>query len=191
MLNVGQRKEYPMKCPSCGYEQKDDATVCGLCSKLLQPDEKAPEPQKVGGLPPHVQEEMEREEKLKQEQWEERRRERLKSHAITGAITFALINIIFGFPGSFHPFTLLKILFLSALFGLPLGYIISVRNGGLIQGALISSGVFALLRVVLSIPTIFQSNNPGVVLLSAAIGGILIGAIPGGIIGWHVDLSRT
>jgi hypothetical protein len=195
-----------MKCPSCGYEEKYDAKVCSFCSAPLQPDEEEADEDhgKGPGLSPRSGEAMKKEEEAKQlleKMWrekeakekatEERRRQRLKGHAITGALTFAILNILLGLPGSLHPLRLVVILFFSAVFGLPLGYLISLWGGGLMKGAVISSGVFVLLRIVLSVPALFQSSSPVMVLFYAVLGGVVAGAIPGAIIGWHVDLDRT
>ena len=195
-----------MKCPSCGYEEKYDAKVCSFCSTLLQPDEEEPHGNQgdVRELPPHVLEKMRkekaaqqlleqkrREDEAKEKAWEERRRKRLKGHAVTGVLTFAILNILLGLPGSLHPLRLVVILVFSAVFGLPLGYLISLWGGGLMKGAVISSGVFVLLRIILSVPALFQSGSPVIVLFYAVLGGVVAGAIPGAIIGWHVDLDRT
>ena len=97
---------------------------------------------------------------------------------------------VWGCPRSLQASNLLISFVMSCLFGCPMGYVIGVRGGGLIQGGLISSGAFALLNLILTHPLIPVF---GVVpwLIQAGLFGLIVGLIPGGIIGLHVQLSKS
>lgn len=177
-----------MKCPNCGYEQKDDATACICCKK--------PFPSYITGrintqagnspLPTSMAAKRER----KQELRKKRQRDKRNSHAITGALTFAVLAIALDFPNSLAPLKLLVILPFSAIFGLPLGYFISMRGGGAVQGALLASGAFALLWLTISLPAILQSSDPFLIVLNDIFFGLLCGLLPGAIIGFHVQADN-
>ena len=62
-----------------------------------------------------------------------------------GAITFFAFLTLIGFPSSLHPVSLLTSAILSALLGLPAGYLVSRERGGMVHGALITGSLFALL----------------------------------------------
>ena len=178
-----------MKCESCEYDNKPDALVCNLCGANLVSKEEQPQEEEPAARPeipdPDVREREETEQR-----WAKRRKDALKGYAVTGALTFFFLNTFFGLPGSLHPLTLILNVILSVLFGMPVGYLIGAKGGGLVRGAMVSSLFFALLRVLLALPAMVSSGRFTESLLSAVVGGILIGAIPGGIIGWHVELSE-
>ena len=110
----------------------------------------------------------------------DRLKRRRIGHAITGVLTFFLINLLFGLPGSLHPANLLSNAIVSAIFGAPIGYLISRFNAGPMKGAMISSGTFLAVLAVLSL---ISSDKPGAVGFIAA---VLAGAMPGYLIGFHV-----
>lgn len=178
-----------MKCDSCNYENKEESFVCNLCGANLQSRDVPSQPEMSKAQLDNIAE-MQREKEENDRQWEERRKRALKGYAVTGALTFFILNAVFGFPQSLHPLTFILNIIFSALFGLPLGYLIGTKGGGLVKGAIISSVFFAALRILFIVPSMISSGNVTESLLSAAVSGILIGAIPGGIIGWHVDLSK-
>jgi len=193
-----------MKCPSCGSNNGDASRSCNLCGKvLLEP---------VQGLTGSYPEQSEGKETVSDDKLAELRREyaareaegerkakeyrryKMKEHGITGIITFFILNTLVGLPGSLLPWQLLFNAVLSAIFGFPVGYLISRWGGGIGRGILISSGFFALLLLVVSAPSVLSGNLTlnvfglwiGITLLK----GLIMGIIPGAIIGYHVKLSE-
>lgn len=116
------------------------------------------------------------------------RKRRLRSHAIAGAITFFLLELLLGLPMSLRPAALLVNAILSVLFGAPLGFTISWYAAGRIKGALISMAGFFILIAVVGFLTMDPDTKVGEVL-----GGALLrcpaGALPGWIIGLHVEVD--
>ncbi len=165
-----------MLCGSCGSTSADGLAACAKCGRPLA----------AGRPSSSLMDEM-REEQANREL---RDRARVKfvrrSHALTGAITFFLINLLVGLPGSLHPWNLVLNLVVSAVFGLPIGYLISVRRGGVFQGALISAGAFILVRLLIGAVEILRGADAGGVLLGAFAWGVA-GVLPGAIIGLHVE----
>ena len=178
-----------MKCPSCGHEERDDVFVCSLCSNLLQKEGKVPGTTEAR-VPSNVLDELKKEKEQREKAKDEWRRQRLKGHAITGALTFSILNILFGLPSSLLPLNLLATVAFSTVVGLPIGYLISSRGGGVLKGACMSAGAFALMRLIISVPDLMSSGDVGAILFRALSVGVLMGAIPGAIIGWHVELGR-
>ena len=180
-----------MKCPNCGNEEKDDALFCSMCKQVFRKDyptdSSGPKAEPLTAADEEYLRKMQHRQNLR----ENYLKKKLKAHSITGALTFAILAIFFGLPGSLHPLRLIIILILSAVFGLPLGYIISVNGGGAVRGALISAGVFTLLLLIMSIPIIIQGDVRLYQIILLIIQGAISGAIPGAIIGWHVDLDQT
>lgn len=136
------------------------------------------------------------------ERWEAERLERelrdaqrirsiRKSHAITGGITLLiflfLLDMLFqGVASIFHPLNLILNFLAAAVFGLPTGYLISVRGGGVWRGAITAAGVFLVVGIILGLPTLFTGRTFGNILGSAVVLAFL-GLFPGAIIGMHVD----
>ena len=212
-----------MKCPSCGSINADTAKSCNLCGKvLLEPVGVPPDgrdklrdlrpkgvPLGTGSYPEQSEgketlnddklAELRREYAVKEAERErkskEYRRYKMRDHGITGIITFFILNLLIGLPGSLFPLQLLLNAVLSAIFGFPVGYLISRWGGGIGRGVLISSGFFALLLLVTSAPSFFSGNITwnvfglwiGITLLK----GLILGIIPGAIIGYHVHLSQS
>ena len=180
-----------MKCPDCGNEEKNDALFCSMCKNVFRKDypQESPE-ERAESLSPEDQEYL-RKINTMRDISEKNIIRKLKAHSVTGAVTFAILAIVFGFPDSLDPLPLLLILILSAVFGLPLGYIISAKGGGLMRGALISSGVFTLMFLILNIGRIAGSENPYNEILFVFLMGFIFGALPGAVIGYHIDLDNT
>lgn len=111
----------------------------------------------------------------------DRLKRRRIGHAITGILTFFLLNLLFGLPGSLHPSNLLSNAIGSAIVGAPIGYLISRFNAGPMKGAMISSGAFLAILVVLSL---VSGERIGAFGLLAA---VMAGAAPGYLIGFHVQ----
>lgn len=107
------------------------------------------------------------------------------NHALAGAMTFFFINLLVGFPNSFKIANLFFNLVLSALFGLPIGWLISKAGGGIYRGAMISAGAFVLLRVILLLPHLGDWGFSAV--LAHALPWSLLGLLPGAFIGIHVQ----
>jgi hypothetical protein len=117
-----------------------------------------------------------------------RRRRRLKSHAITGAITFFLLSLLLGLPLSLRISALLVNLFTSMLFGIPAGFLISWLHAGRMKGAFICMGVFFVLEVIMGLVT----REAGDALRDVMAGALIrspAGALPGWIIGLHVEVD--
>ncbi|MBI2970654.1 MAG: hypothetical protein HYY36_07920 [Gammaproteobacteria bacterium] len=118
-------------------------------------------------------------------EWEQRRRRLHKAHAVTGAVTFFIFNLLIGLPGSILPVHLLINAIMSTLFGLPIGYLISTQRGGAVRGALISASAFIVVRLILAV--FLSSGSVGIVTI--AWWGI-VGIIPGALIGIHVEMDE-
>lgn len=187
-----------MKCTSCGYESKTKEETCGLCGELLE--KRAAVLDSVGTAvvekevrtrpPTHVVNKYRAAEEEQHRLAEMRRKDNLKGYAFAGAATFAGLSILFGLPQSLFPLNLIVILISSMIVGAPIGYLIGRAGGGMLKGAVISSGAFAVLQLVNSIPLLLKGADGGAVLFSAVFYGILVGVIPGVILGWHVDMNK-
>ncbi len=163
-------------CGSCGSTSADGIAACAKCGSPLG----------AGGAPGAASLAAEDERILREARDRSRVKSVRKSHAITGLITFFLINLLVGLPGSLHPLDLAANFVVSAVFGLPIGYLISARRGGLYRGALISAAALVLARLLLGIVDLARGAEPGAVLLGAFLWG-MAGVLPGAIIGLHVE----
>ncbi|MBI5777853.1 MAG: hypothetical protein HZA49_00155 [Planctomycetes bacterium] len=172
---------------------------CNLCGKILKetpsPDvQQGPEPGGQDDKLAQLRREYEARTEEQARQAKERRRYKMRDHGITGIITFFILNTLAGLPGSLLPWNLVLNAVLSAIFGFPVGYLISRWGGGIGRGVLISWGFFALLLLVVSAPSVLSGNLTlnvfglwiGITLLK----GLIMGIIPGAIIGYHVMLSE-
>ena len=117
-------------------------------------------------------------------------RARRKSHAITGGITlliflFVLDFVTLDFINMLNPVSLIFKVVAAAIFGLPTGYLISVRGGGMWRGALTAAGVFLIVGILLGLPSLSERSF-GSILGPAIILGFM-GLVPGAVIGMHVD----
>jgi len=125
--------------------------------------------------------EARREEASKQARILERHKARLKSHAIAGSIIFFVLLLFTGATG------LLGSAIMAVALGAPAGLVISLRGGGYFQGALIGTafgaGACYLAQIV-------GGGGWGIDPLLLFGNGILIGGIPGVLIGAHVLLDR-
>lgn len=187
-----------MKCTSCGYESKTKEETCGLCGELLE--QRAAAPDSVGtavvekevrtGPPAHVVNKYRAAEEEQLRLAKMRRKDNLRGYAFAGAATFAILSILFGLPSSLHPLNLIVILISSTIVGAPIGYLIGRAGGGMLKGAVISSGAFAVLQLINTLPLLSKGVDVGALLFSAVFYGILVGVIPGVILGWHVDMNK-
>jgi hypothetical protein len=100
-------------------------------------------------------------------------------------MTFFAINLLLGLPHSLHPSALVQNAVVSALFGLPIGWVISWRRGGPIQGALISAAAFVVVRLVLGL---IEGLGPAA-YVQAVVWGVC-GLLPGALIGIHVEMDE-
>jgi hypothetical protein len=114
----------------------------------------------------------------------QRTRRTRRLHALAGAMTFFLLNLLLGFPESLLPGALAANALTSTAFGLPIGWFISRQRAGPVQGALISAGTFIAVRLLLGL----LEGKGGDALLPALMWG-LSGLIPGALIGYHVELD--
>lgn len=106
-------------------------------------------------------------------------------HALTGAMTFFILNLLLGLPQSLAPGPLFVNAITSTIFGLPIGWIISWRRGGALQGALLSAGTFIGVRLLLGI-----LGGAGEGALGPALLWGLTGLLPGALIGLHVEMDE-
>lgn len=118
----------------------------------------------------------------------ERLRSRRKSHAVTGLIAFFAINFLVGLPVSLLPHNLILNLVVSAVFGLPIGYLISISGGGALRGGLISMAALMAARIILGIPDLLN-DVPFNDVVASGCGFGLLGLIPGILIGVHVSID--
>jgi len=136
-----------------------------------------------------VRERIKAKEEAKEEQRARRRKEALRGHVVTGVLTFTLLSLFLGFPESLQPLSLLTLLVFSVLLGGPLGLVIGLAGGGVIKGALISSAFFTVLRLILQIRVSLLGNGE-TSLMTAVLGGLFLGALPGAVIGLHISMRN-
>ncbi len=117
-----------------------------------------------------------------------RRKSRLMAHAVTGAITFFLLNLLLGLPMSLTLSVLATNAVTSVLLGMPIGYLISWFAAGRMRGALISMGVFFILQLIVGLAAREAGDTFRGVIAGAAL-RCPAGAIPGWIIGMHVEVD--
>ena len=165
-----------IQCAGCGSTSAAGLAACAKCGAALPP----------GGASSALMDDA-REEQAKRELRDRDRVRRIrKGHALTGFITFFVINFLLGLPYSLSPVNLFLNLLTSAIFGLPIGYVISLYRGGIVRGALISAGAFIVVRLILGGVDIFRGAPAGAVIFGAFLWGIA-GVLPGAIIGLHVE----
>lgn len=119
--------------------------------------------------------------------WQTRRERRLKLHTVAGMLIFFILNVFFGAPSVFEPLNMFITFLMSAIFGLPLGFVISWVGGGMPKGAIVSSIAFTMVWALLILIGVADAEH---VLLESLVAGALFGAIPGALIGWHVNLDE-
>ncbi len=109
-------------------------------------------------------------------------------HGVTGIILCFGINLVGGLPGSIHPLSLILNAMGATVFGFPLGFCVSRFNAGLFKGVLIGAlfGGFYMLPLVL-IVAVAGGGGFGMFVFVL---GMLSGVIPGGLLGWHVDMDQ-
>ena len=167
-------------CPSCGATNAQGVPACARCGTSLGGTEASP-----GGPAQDLADET----ILKNLEDAQRLKRRRMTHALTGAATFFLVNLLTGLPGSLGPGTLVLNAITSLGFGLPIGYIISRMGGGVVRGAAISGATFICARLVLAVPALVRGEGGFEVLLPAILWGIM-GVIPGALIGMHVETDN-
>ena len=106
-------------------------------------------------------------------------------HAVVGAMTLFALNLLVGLPQSLLPAALVQNAVLSSLFGLPIGWLISRRRGGAIQGALISAAAFVVVRLIIGL---VEGLGPGAYVQAVVWGAC--GLLPGALIGVHVEMDE-
>lgn len=157
-------------CSSCGSTNAPHLRACAKCGGLLSGAPRSP--LAVAAEDGRI---------LREARGQARLRSLRRMHAGVGAATFFLLNLLLGLPGSLLPGALAANAVGSSLFGLPIGYLISRGRAGPYKGALISAGVFIVVRLLIGL----ASGEPGA-LTSALLWGFS-GALPGFLIGFHVD----
>ncbi len=163
-------------CGSCSATNADGIAACAKCGAALS------ESGAATGVPHALHEE-----KLAREvEGRQRIRRVRKAHAVVGAATFFLLNLLLGLPMSLSPFRMAGNLVVSCIFGLPIGWIISSWRGGMFRGALISAATFIVIRLILGGFEILNGAKSDGVFISAIIWGTS-GVLPGAFIGFHVD----
>ncbi len=177
-----------MKCSSCGYVNDGATVACNLCGAVLPSlaDGMATPNQPTPAAVMALRLERDREEKHR----DLRGGERLRSHAIAGALTFFLLSFILGLPMSLMLENLLWNVALSATFGLPIGYLISLRGGGLVQGAALSAIAFTVMHAIGQLPMVVLGQTMAGALIVGIKWSLLAGALPGGLIGLHVEMDK-
>jgi NhaP-type Na+/H+ or K+/H+ antiporter len=159
-----------LACASCGSTNAPGVPRCAKCGASM-----------AGAGTALAKENADDDAVLRELAEKDRLKRRRIGHAITGILTFFLINLLFGLPGSLHPLNLLSNAIASAIFGAPIGYLISRFNAGPMKGAMISSATFLVVLVILSL---LSGEKPGAVGFIAAVAA---GAVPGYLIGFHVS----
>ena len=175
-----------VSCPHCQASIPANTVTCSLCNRPVDLDAAQAA---VNEALERDRERFKSEEEARDESILVRIRSRRKSHAVTGFVIFFVMNFIMALPGSFHPITILLNLIVSAVFGLPIGYLISVMRGGMYRGMAISMGTFMLARIILGIPELIGGALFSEILTGALYLGF-VGVIPGLIIGIHVEIDN-
>ena len=181
-----------MKCSDCAYENGPSDLACNMCGAVLRRVRVAAgSAAALGPARPRLEEVHAAEWRAAEADREEKhrmlRRRRLKSHAVTGAITFFVLITMFGLPTSLLPGEILINLILSTAVGMPVGFLISRYGGGMGRGALISGGALVLIVVV----RVLWAGSFGVGTVPWLIVFFALGAIPGIFIGYHVTLDDS
>jgi len=171
-----------MICSICGKEMGQAAYPCPWCGQTYSGG-----PLPSQGLDRHREDQVYGEAKKVLDE-ADRLRSKRRAHAITGGITFLLLNLILGFPESFRVVSLVMNVLTSAFFGLPIGYLISRLGGGPYLGAAVSVGAFFGVRLVMGVPALLGGADFGSVAGWAAVTS-LSGAAAGAIIGLHVKMD--
>lgn len=171
-----------MNCVVCGHDLGGQPPPCPRCGQTP-----AGAPVRSARLEEHL-DELKLKEAQKELDSRDRRRRRLKGHAVTGAITFFLLTLLLGLPSSLLLSSLIVNVVTSLVFGLPIGFLISWLGGGRFRGALISMAVFFLVQVLVAIPAMLRGVPVGAVLLGALL-PCPLGGFPGFIIGMHVEVD--
>ncbi|MBI3857320.1 MAG: hypothetical protein HY293_16660 [Planctomycetes bacterium] len=164
-------------CASCGATNADGLSACARCAKPIS----------RAGAGASAQNAMQDQQLLREVEDRQRLRRRRKIHAVTGAATFFLINILLGLPMSLRPVSLITNLITSLVFGLPIGWIISWQQGGVVRGALLSAGTFIVVRLILGGFAVAAGEQSGSGMLISALAWGIAGIIPGAFIGFHVE----
>lgn len=157
-------------CSACGSTNAPALTTCARCGGSLSGAGRSP-----------IAQAAEDERILRGARNEARLRSLRRMHAVVGAMTFFLLNLLLGLPGSLLPGDMVANAIGSALFGLPIGYLISRWRAGPYKGALISAAVFILVRLGIGLASGERGATVGALLWGFS------GALPGFLIGFHVD----
>jgi hypothetical protein len=147
-------------CPKCYFANADKDARCTKCGAS------------IAGIP-------DQENKDRIVEWRDRTRR--KNHMITGAILCFGLPTVFGLPSSLAPTNLLANVIFGLAFGVPLGYLVSRYATTMIGGALIGC------LIGIAYCTAIMLFMGGHVTLIAVLIGISTGAVPGGIMGYHVE----
>lgn len=157
-------------CAACGSTNAAGLSACARCGGPLS-----------GAALSPLKQAADDERLLREARAARRLRSLRRMHAGVGAAIFFILNLLLGLPASLAPSALLANALGSAIFGLPIGYLISRWRAGPYKGALISAGVFILARLLIGL----ASGDRGA-FVGAFFWG-LSGALPGFLIGFHVD----
>jgi len=116
--------------------------------------------------------------------WKWRRKKRLKEHTVTGVILCFGLPTLFGLPSSLLPDRIFFNLVFGFVFGIPLGYLVSKYAESMIGGAAIG----CVIGIVYCVITMIILGGSATIL--SVLLGISIGIVPGGIMGWHVEMDH-
>ena len=117
--------------------------------------------------------------------WKYQQKKRLKGHLITGVLAWWACLTFFGLLHSLLPIPLLINLVYSIVFGLPLGFLISKYAQSIWGGMLIGIALGILYCFVLFLINYGATNVSYVTIVF----GIISGAFPGALMGWHVSMD--
>lgn len=115
---------------------------------------------------------------------DERRRRRLRDHAVAGALLYAFATLVLAFiDGAPFGAALLAAIAVAPV-GALVGRIISARAYGLLGGALVGMGVVG--GLVLALHLVAGGLTVGGAFRTIG-ASMLLGGIPGGLLGFHVE----
>lgn len=171
-----------MQCPRCASETGNDANRCLRCgTSLIRHRQAATE--RYGNVPVEIAL-RKADEEIKARESDRRLRRRWVRHGIIGSAIVIVLNIVFNLPFSILPPFVFVFLLGGALFGFPLGWLLSHQNAegtrALAIGAAVGIAFASLASLIAS----------GAIGWSTCIGGALSGLLPAYLVSMHIRLER-
>jgi hypothetical protein len=110
-------------------------------------------------------------------------RNRLRGNMVTGFIICFGLQTFFGIPESVLPGSIILNAIFAAIFGIPLGYLVTSYAKSVVGGAAIGCGIGIVYAAVIALVVTHHFTGSAVII------GISTGLIPGAIMGLHVAME--